>query len=135
MVTLEQELEQTHGRMALDQRFHLQGPQGLQPAVDQTLIMGDFADEAIARAVDRSSSSRRQTNLASGLQLQEERPAGHVFEPPDRVTPTPHRTQLAGETGSIPSRMRTEPRLDQCDIFGADSAALNEMFSLHGRKN
>ena len=97
----------------------------------EALIVGDWGEGAIARAVDRSSAPGRQTNLATHFELEQQRASGHVFEASGLVAPTPKQAQFTGEPGAVAGRMRGEPGPYQSEICGADEAALDELHWLH----
>ena len=136
MIALEEESEQTDRGTAFQQRFHLQGVQAFQIALDRTLGMRDFSNPAITQAVDRRGPSRRQLNPALGLEFQEQPPAGHILEPTGVVAPVPEQAQFAREPRPIPGRMRLEPSPDQGRLLGADTRPLDvalKPFSLQQR--
>src|SRR5664279_5723951 len=86
---------------------------------------------AIAQSVDRSRPARRQLNLTSGLQLQQQAASGHILEPPSPIAPVPSLAQLTREPRPIRIGMAFQPIANQRHILGADRPPLNDQLSVH----
>jgi hypothetical protein len=70
---------------------------------------------------------RRQDDPAPGLELPQERAAGHVFEPAGMVAPVPQSAQLLREPRPVPARMRLQTLLDLGQLFGTDTPSLDHL--------
>ena len=131
---MQQELEQQHLFVGFPQRFNPQRPQGAQIPFNRTAIMSHFRDLTVATGVGGRSLAGRKPDLAPLLQLQQQRAAGHVLEPPLLVAPVPSFAQIPRQSASVPRRVLREQITDQSNLTPPDGASLNDLLHVHRRQ-
>jgi hypothetical protein len=89
VMPLQQEAPHPLIRMPFPQRLDLHGLQVTQRPLDRRAITGQVQRLAVAPGIRAASLAYRQPNLPTPLQFQQQRPAGHVLEPPSPIAPTP----------------------------------------------
>jgi hypothetical protein len=96
------------------------------------LVVLESGRWVIAQTVDRSRPPRRQLNLTSRFQLQQQAAGSHILEPTGAVAPVPSLAQITGQPRPVRVWMGLQPVSNQCDILRADIPPLNDQWSIHG---